>query len=79
MKRESEEIQLQEDMEQSNPFDPSIKLEMQDDVDDSNELDNLTVLDGGGNPPAKRLRRSEDEEVRLLIPSKVIFVKKKTM
>lgn len=77
MKRENEDNYQEDQNMQSDDnqqtHDGNGQDESQDDTNDTNNFNNLNNQDngnGGPNPP-KRLRRNDDEEVRLLIPSKV--------
>lgn len=78
MKRENEDNyqdQDQQQQQQSNEMAPEEEIDQensQDGTNDTNEFNNENNQDNGGGPnPPKRQRRNDDEEIRLLIPSKV--------
>lgn len=74
MKRENEEFENPEEMEESNPFDQIANTESHEENPESDEYNNQNdgnQENGGPTNPPKRQRRNEDEEVRLLIPSKL--------
>lgn len=70
MKRENEGSQQQMNEEE---YDPHQSTDSQDQESNENSMNNQNQ-DGGPINPAKRQRRNDDEEIRLLIPSKVGFL-----
>lgn len=80
MKRENEDNNFQDQQEQqlmqSDENPPDQCTDQEDSRDGTNDTKNFNLQNnqdngnGGPNPP-KRLRRNDDEEIRLLIPSKV--------
>jgi hypothetical protein len=75
MKRESEEIDSQNvnaDEENHQNDQNDVEDSESNDINSTNNQTNSNQDNGPTNPP-KRQRRSDDEEIRLLIPSKVCF------
>jgi hypothetical protein len=77
MKRENEDNYQEQDQSMQSDENQQIEDgngqdELQDDTNDTNNFNNLNQDNGNGGPnPPKRLRRTDEEEIRLLIPSKV--------
>jgi hypothetical protein len=77
MKRENEDNYQEQDQSMQSDENQQIEDgngqdEQQDDTNDTNNFNNLNQDNGNGGPnPPKRLRRTDEEEIRLLIPSKV--------
>lgn len=66
--------QMQEEFDENTQDHGTDNDDSQDDTNETNNFNNQNnqSQDNGGGPnPAKRQRRNDDEEVRLLIPSKV--------
>jgi hypothetical protein len=71
MKRENDD-HLVDDTEQNDQPSDGLNSNMKDEESNTNNQMKCSNQDGPSN--AKRLRQSDDEEIRLLIPSKVFFI-----